>query len=41
MPARPANLAKIGSTYKFLARIPQNVLRYYAPETELVESLRT
>lgn len=41
MPARPTNLAKFGSTYKFRARIPQDLLRYYAPKTEIIESLQT
>lgn len=30
MPALPTNLVRIGSTYKYRARIPQDLLPYYA-----------
>lgn len=41
MPALPTNLIKVGSTYKFRSRIPQDLLRYYHPKKEFTESLHT
>jgi len=41
MPALPTNLVRVGSTYKYRSRIPQDLLRYYHPKLEVTESLRT
>jgi integrase len=41
MPALPTHLVKIGATYKFRARIPQDLLAHYAPKKEVMESLGT
>ena len=41
MPALPTNLVKVGSIYKYRARIPQDLLPFFAPKREVVESLRT
>ncbi|MEN3109671.1 DUF6538 domain-containing protein [Uliginosibacterium paludis] len=41
MPALPTNLARVGAIYKFRARIPTDLLRFYHPKREITESLRT
>lgn len=41
MPSLPTNLSKVGSVYKFRARVPQDLLAHYAPKKEIVVSLRT
>ena len=37
--ALPTNLVRVGSTYKYRSRIPQDLLRYYQPKKEVTESL--
>lgn len=41
MPALPTNLVRVGSTYKYRSRIPQDLLTFYHPKREVTESLRT
>ncbi len=41
MPKLPTNLVRIGAVYKFRARIPTDLLPYYAPKVEVTESLHT
>jgi integrase len=41
VPALPTHLVKVGSVYKFRARIPQDLLKYYRPKKEITESLGT
>ena len=41
MPALPTNLVRVGSTYKYRSRIPQDLLKLYHPKREVTESLRT
>ena len=41
MPALPTNLVRVGSTYKYRSRIPQDLLKVYHPKREVTESLRT
>jgi integrase len=41
MPKLPTNLARIGAVYKFRSRIPQDLLAFYSPKREIVESLNT
>ena len=41
MPALPTNLVRVGSTYKYRSRIPQDLIKFYLPKREVTESLRT
>ena len=41
MPALRTNLVRVGSTYKYRSRIPQDLLTFYHPKREVIESLRT
>lgn len=41
VPALPTNLVRIGATYKFRSRIPQDLLSYYQPKREITESLHS
>ncbi|MEI7612823.1 MAG: DUF6538 domain-containing protein [Betaproteobacteria bacterium] len=41
MPALPTNLVRIGGTYKFRARIPQDLLSHYHPKKEITKTLHT
>lgn len=41
VPALPTNLTRVGAIYKFRARILTDLLRFYHPKREVIESLRT
>ena len=41
MPSLPTNLVRVGSVYKYRARIPQDLLTHYHPRKEIMISLRT